>query len=177
LEEGAVDSFRLFKIREIDPQRAFDLASGALEQQRTRGARAGEARLLGELGELHRYTENYAQAMERYEEALNLSLELDDRQLEAMALKGIADVHSSMGEKEEAHARYAQAAAIWRKLGNLMAEGRVLSAMTFDVLFDCEKLIPILERKIEVDRAIGLATSGWEQHLDLCRQLVAQKDQ
>lgn len=177
LEEGAVDSFRLFKIREIDPQRAFDLASGALEQQRTRGARAGEARLLGELGELHRYTENYAQAMERYEEALNLSLELDDRQLEAMALKGIADVYSSMGEKEEAHARYAQAAATWRELGNLMAEGRVLSAMTFDVLFDCEKLIPILERKIEVDRAIGLATSGWEQHLDLCRQLVAQKDQ
>lgn len=177
LEGDAVDTLLLYKIREISPTWALDLATEGVEHQRAKGERSGGAELLAAMADLHRSAEHYAEALDHYHQALDLSRELGDRQFEASVLGRLANTHDRMARREEALEGYAQAAAIWRELGNLLGEGYILNLMMMALQFsqppEYERLIPVLERKIEVEAAMGEETASWEQMRDLCRQRVA----
>jgi tetratricopeptide (TPR) repeat protein len=173
MEEAALDTHPLYRIEYIDPQRAMTLASEALERSRARDQPIDEAWLLNVIGDLHKPAERYAQALAYYNQALARSRKLGDRQLEAQALQNLASVHSSMGETERALERYTQSAAIWRDLEALFAEGRVLNHMIVALGDDSERIIPVLERKIEIDRALGMSTTDWERMIEIHHQITS----
>ena len=75
--------------------------------------------------------ESLRQAIGKWQEALKLWQQVDDKLWEATTLLGIGRVYSDLGEKQEALKYYKQALPIFRAVGDRGKEANTLSNMAF----------------------------------------------
>ncbi|HKB17294.1 MAG TPA: tetratricopeptide repeat protein, partial [Planctomycetota bacterium] len=81
------------------------------------GDRPGEARALGNLGNVYLDLEDYPKAREHYEKALALARELGDRRGEANALGGLGSVYFSLGDYPKAREMAEASLDLYTRLG------------------------------------------------------------
>jgi tetratricopeptide (TPR) repeat protein len=75
------------------------------------------------LGNLFKEWDNHALALENYEQALALAVEIGDRKGEADALMAIGDIRSLASKNESPPAHYLQAIAIYHEIDNRPGQG------------------------------------------------------
>ncbi|MFK0732449.1 MAG: tetratricopeptide repeat protein, partial [Gloeotrichia echinulata HAB0833] len=71
--------------------------------------------------------ESQRQAIKKWEEALKLWRQVDDKKWEAVTLLGIGSVYSDLGEKQQALTYYNQALPLYRAVGNRSGEATILN--------------------------------------------------
>lgn len=80
------------------------------------GNRTGEAHTWDSLGFVHHQAGRDTEAIACYEQALRLFRELDDRFLQAAALRGLGDARRAVGHLDEAREGYRRALEILDEL-------------------------------------------------------------
>lgn len=90
------------------------------------GNRYNEAYTLGGIGDVYLALERWDEALENYQGFLSLAGEIKDQQGEAEALKRLGDFYLERGPAAQADEYYAEALAIYQRLGNGHEEGVVL---------------------------------------------------
>jgi tetratricopeptide (TPR) repeat protein len=77
---------------------------------------------LGTLGDVLLDTEQYAEALRHFENALGISQALGDERAVARALANLGRVHAATGDMEAAADRWRRALVIFEELGDTQAD-------------------------------------------------------
>ena len=91
------------------------------------GDRRGEAKTLNNLGRIHLYCGYHRDALDAYEQSLEIFREIGGAQNEAILYHNIGSVHHYKGSYEEGLAACRRALAIYRSIGDLPDEADVLN--------------------------------------------------
>ena len=110
-----------------------DLMRVLLENGSSDGREGGwgwlEANTLKALGDLERREDHMVQARTRYEEALPIFREIQDRLGEANTLLGLGDLERREDHMVQAHTRYEEALPIFRDIQERMGEANTVQAV------------------------------------------------
>lgn len=119
--------------------------------------RAGEARVLGNLGIAYKNLGETEQAIQFYKELLIIVRELGDRGSEGAALANLGNAHYRLSEFESAIAFNEQSLTIARELGDRRNEGAVLGnlGIAYTKLGRIELAIQFYEQQLTIVRDVG----------------------
>ena len=125
----------------------------ALDRYRQLGDRAGELKVLVEIGVTHYYGAN-PEALATAEQALRIARDLGDRAVIARILRLLGNVHVFRGDFPNAIATLDESNEISRQLANARGEARSLGELgiVYRRLGDLEKAIQIYERTVALSR-------------------------
>lgn len=128
----------------------------ALELIRQVGDRAGEARLLNNIGLVYDALGDQRQALDYFEQALPLRRQVGDRAGEATALNNIGGIYFDLGDQRGALAYYEQALKLQRQVGDRAGEAvtRFNMAMVFEAMGDLARAEEELARVVDIEIAI-----------------------
>ncbi|HKQ74382.1 MAG TPA: tetratricopeptide repeat protein [Blastocatellia bacterium] len=107
-------------------QKEFGKLHQWLMDLRSAGDRAGEARTLRSIGNLHFSSGEQQQALDYYRQALAILRIEGDRSGEASTHRDLARTYRSLGDKQQALEVYRQAAELFRASGDRVEEARTL---------------------------------------------------
>ena len=165
-----------------DYDQALADLNDAQAQARAAGLRAGQASALIAIGDVHERMKRHAQALETYDQALDLAQLPDDWRIAQGAKVQIGDIHVVTGRFEQARAAY-EAALRYAELANdgpAIAQSLDYLGYFFRRIGDTENAIASHERAIVqagqfADRKPGLsALARAHNHLGLSYQLAAE---
>ncbi len=128
-----------------------------LAEARELGFRAGEARVLVELGIVQQAVARLEQALETYEASLAIYREIGDRRGEAIALGKLANVYGIQARLSEALANHHRSLEIFRELGDLRYEGAALANLAsfhYD-RGENHRALELFQRAVEIHREVG----------------------
>ena len=112
---------------------------------------------LGSLGNCHFRLGDYRQAVDLYTQALTISRDIGDRNIEGNGLCGLGNCHVSLGNYRQAIDLYTQALAIARDIGDRQGEGQDLGnlGICHASLGDYPQAIDLHTQALAIDRDIG----------------------
>jgi DNA-binding SARP family transcriptional activator/tetratricopeptide (TPR) repeat protein len=127
-----------------------------LDASRRRGDRAGEARVLIDLGWVHWLRGDYQSSADRFHQALALSRRIGDTFGQARALQGLGNVSLRRDDVDRAGAEFLEALDLFRSLGDRYGEAGVLTGLG-----------SVSSRRGEHDDAVH----RHEQAIEICREI------
>jgi tetratricopeptide (TPR) repeat protein len=127
-----------------------------LDASRRRGDRAGEARVLIDLGWVHWLRGDHESSADRFHEALALSRRIGDTFGRARALQGLGNVSLRRDDVHRAGAELLEALDLFRSLGDRYGEAGVLTGLG-----------SVSSRRGEHDDAVH----RHEQAIEICREI------
>jgi tetratricopeptide (TPR) repeat protein len=144
----------------------------AVELRREIGDRQGELRSLNNIGSAYNWAARYESAIEVFDEARKVALDLRERRIEGVLLLNAGIAFDFLGKWNESTRRYQQALEIFREIGNRGLEGHALYALglTYSNLGQLAKAIDYdqqaltLEREMK-DRVSEGLTLTWEMYI------------
>ena len=115
------------------------------------------AKLLSDLGRLHKAIGNLENALENYNEALDIQREIDDKSGEGTTLNNISQIHHDRGDYETALKYLEQSLAIRQQIGDKSGEGSTLNNISqiYDARGDYETALKYLEQSLAIQQEIG----------------------
>ena len=151
LQQGAMQLQR----RQIDA--ALQSWNEALELYRQSGNRAGEGRVLGNLGAVAEALGNYPEAIAAFEDSLEVAREIGDYQGIVFALNNLGHTHELLGNYEQALVYQEEALALNRQRGDRLGEQHTLNALgiLYKSLGDYDRAIATYERSLVLAREIN----------------------
>ncbi|MGH9874442.1 MAG: CHAT domain-containing protein [Pyrinomonadaceae bacterium] len=133
----------------------LDDAVSALQQARTlKQNRPKRAYVLTALGEAHSRQGNFSEALEAYQEALDIQLQIEDLRGQALTHHKLGDTLAGTGDTATSAKHYASALSLWRAVVDLRGEAATLNSMALlerdrnnmeQALRDSEQATQILE--------------------------------
>ncbi|MBW4613612.1 MAG: tetratricopeptide repeat protein [Desmonostoc vinosum HA7617-LM4] len=101
--------------------------------------------------------ESLRQAIEKWEEALKLWREVDNKAWEAGILFRIGKVYDDLGDKQKALSFYSQALPISRAVSDRRGEAIILNniGLVYDSLGDKQKALSFFNQALPISRAVG----------------------
>ena len=155
--------------RADDYPAALQFAREALELHRRLGDLAGEASALHNLAEIHRGLGSPRQALEWYEQALQLHWSARSHEGEILTLFGMANALQQAGDLASSRKKYEHALELSARYGERTMHSRALHALALQSAGhrDLEEGLHLMQRAVEVDRAIGYAHALGHDLLDL----------
>jgi CHAT domain-containing protein/Tfp pilus assembly protein PilF len=96
---------------------------------REAGDRKGETKTLYSIGLVYRAINEIDKASEFYQKAYNLSLNINDKLYQAMALQGIAGIQQSKGDFQKAFESYLTALEIVKELNDRAGQASILNTL------------------------------------------------
>jgi DNA-binding SARP family transcriptional activator/tetratricopeptide (TPR) repeat protein len=127
-----------------------------LDASRRRGDRAGEARVLIDLGWVHWLRGDHQSSADRFHQALVLSHRIGDTFGRARALQGLGNVSLRRDDVDRAGAEFLEALELFRSLGDRYGEAGVLTGLG-----------SVSSRRGEHDDAVR----RHEQAIEICREI------
>jgi len=129
---------------------AFKLA----EQQQNL---ALQARVKSDLGEASKQQSQYQQAIDVYQQSLEIQRQIGDRNGEANSLGNLGAAYSSLGEYERAIEFYQQSLEIQRQIGDRKGEANSLGNLgaAYGSLGEYERAVEFYQQSLEITRQIG----------------------
>ena len=120
-------------------------------------AKIGIANSLGRLGNAYSYLEQVEKAIEHYERALEISIEIGDWRGKGLHLGNLGSAYSDLGQVEKAIEYYKQALDILRKVGDRRGEGSHLGnlGLAYSNLGQVEKSIEYYKQTLDILRKVG----------------------
>ena len=154
-----------------DAASALTHAREALALHRRLGDVTGEASALHNLAEIHRALGSPRQALDLYEQALRLHWSVGNHEGEILTLFGVANTLWQAGDVEGAMGRYGDALALSERHGERTMQTRTLHALAtrHAVQGDLDDALRLMQRAIDVDRAIGYAHGLGHDLVELAR--------
>ena len=148
---------------------ALDFAREALALHRRLGDVAGEASALHNLAEIHRGLGSPRQALEWYQQALQLHWSAQNHAGEILTLFGVANALQQAGDPSGSKEKYESALALSERYGERTMQARALHALAMQCAeaADSEAALRLMQRAVEIDRAIGYAHALGHDLLDL----------
>jgi DNA-binding SARP family transcriptional activator/Tfp pilus assembly protein PilF len=149
--------------------KALQCAREALALHRRLGDAAGEASALHNLAEIYRGLGSPQQALEWYEQALQLHWATRNPQGEILTLFGIANALHQTGDWTLSRQKYEEALKLSERHGERTMQSRALHALAMQCADqkDLDSGLRLMQRAVEVDRAIGFAHALGHDLLDL----------
>ncbi|MEV5893271.1 AfsR/SARP family transcriptional regulator [Nonomuraea fuscirosea] len=148
------------------------LSDQALRLCRAAGDRAGEGRVLNNIGWFHAQLGAYGEALRRCEEALAIHRELHDLPGESATLDSLGHIHHLLGQYEQAISYYRRSLA-WRRSGK-----RALGARTLRRLGEAQLAAGRLrEGRSTLQRALALTAELAPGDADALRARLAGLDE
>jgi CHAT domain-containing protein/tetratricopeptide (TPR) repeat protein len=130
--------------------------AGTTSQDATRAA---AKRIYQEGLELYKHgtAESLRQAIEKWQEALKLWQQIDDKSQQALTLVGLGRVYDSLGEKQEALKYYNQALSLFRVVGNRRGEASTLNNIgkVYSDLGEKQEALKYYNQALPLHRAVG----------------------
>ncbi|NOQ21040.1 MAG: tetratricopeptide repeat protein [Candidatus Aegiribacteria sp.] len=141
---------------------AFALYEKGLEAAEREKDLKSQARILGNIGILHRASGHIEKAGECYGRALGTLRKLGDRRGEGNILGNLALLLRHQGRTAEAENHYLQALRIYRESGNRRAEGYILNGLgnlseDKDTALDWFRMALSINREVGDRKAVGIA--------------------
>ncbi|WP_341525149.1 CHAT domain-containing tetratricopeptide repeat protein [Nostoc sp. UHCC 0302] len=101
--------------------------------------------------------ESLRQAIGKYQEALKLWQQIDDKDWEAITLVGIGKVYNSLGEKQEALKCYNQALPLYRAVGDRKGEAATLNNIgnVYSDLGENQEALKYYNQALPIRHAVG----------------------
>ncbi|MBD2523993.1 tetratricopeptide repeat protein [Nostoc sp. FACHB-133] len=101
--------------------------------------------------------ESLREAIGKWQEALKLWQQVDDKRSEAITLNNIGDVYDSLGEKQEALKYYNQALPISRAVGDTGGEAAILNNIgkVYNSLGENQEALKYHNQALPISRAVG----------------------
>lgn len=154
-----------------DAASALTHAREALALHRRLGDVTGEASALHNLAEIHRELGSPRQAFDLYEQALRLHWAAGNHEGEILTLFGVANALWQAGDVEGAMRRYGDALALSERHGERTMQTRALHALAtrHAAQRDLDAALRLMQRAIDVDRAIGYAHGLGHDLVELAR--------
>ena len=102
-------------------------------------------------------TSNFREALQSWEQALQIYREIKDRQGEANALGNLGIAYDSLGQYQKAIEYHQQSLAIAREIGDRQGEGNSLGSLgnAYQSLGQYEKAIEYLQQQLAIAKEIG----------------------
>jgi tetratricopeptide (TPR) repeat protein len=150
----------------FDAAQALALAEPALAEARALGNREAEARLLWATMLTHTNQGTFVAAADAGQHALALARELEQPDLLALTLTDISRLYAGIGQSQEAFAVLAEAAGLWRRLGNLpmLAETHHNTAALHFMRGEYALALRVLDEGLSISTSIG---NAWGQGYNL----------
>ena len=141
----------------------------ALALHRRLGDVAGEASALHNLAEIHRGLGSARQALDWYQQALELHWAARNHEGEILTLFGMANALQQIGDLPGSKEKFERALALSERYGERTMQSRALHALAMQCAetSDLETGLRLMQRAVEVDRAIGYAHALGHDLLDL----------
>lgn len=108
-------------------EKAINFHTNALENDRKRGNRAGEALSLNNLGNVYLKQGRYKDAIVSYERSLNIRQDLNDNEGVASSLNNLGMVYRNQGDHDRALAYYQNALKIFEQEGDRVGRANALN--------------------------------------------------
>ncbi|MEM9217647.1 MAG: tetratricopeptide repeat protein [Cyanobacteria bacterium P01_F01_bin.150] len=120
-------------------------------------SRQGEGRTLNGLGKIADDFGDYPEALDYYQQALEIRREIGDRAGEGVTLNNIGGIYDNLSDYPKALDYYQQALGIRREIGDRVGEGRTLNNIggTYDNLGDYPKALDYYQQALGIRREIG----------------------
>ncbi len=114
-------------------------------------------KVLQDLGGVHYHLGEVRQAIEHYEQALEIAREIGDRRSEGIALGSLGNAYAALGESRRAIELYEQSLAIYCEIGDRRSEGAALChwGAANAALGETRRAIEHFEQALEIARNIG----------------------
>ena len=160
-EAAALSALGTLCFRQGRGREAREHYEAALAIDRELGNRAREGHTLGNLGNVHLYTDG-GLALERYTAALAIHREVGDRREEGVVLANLGMLFARQGKRAEALGAYEHALTIQREVGDRRAESVTLSAL--GTLYRNQGRYD--DALLSYERAIALQASVGDQHAE-----------
>lgn len=108
-------------------EKAISFHTNALENDRKRGNRAGEALSLNNLGNVYLKQGKYKDAIASYERSLNIRQDLNDNEGVAASLNNLGMVYKNQGDHDRALSYYQNALKIFEQMGDRVGRANALN--------------------------------------------------
>ncbi|MCK4807464.1 MAG: tetratricopeptide repeat protein, partial [Candidatus Aegiribacteria sp.] len=141
---------------------AFSLYEKGLVAAKSENDLESQARILGNIGIIHRGSGHIDKARECYEKALTTFRKFGDRRGESKILGNLALLLRHQGRNTEAENHYLQALRIHREVGNRRAEGYILNGLgnlseDHDTALEWFRMALTINREVGDRKAVGIA--------------------
>jgi tetratricopeptide (TPR) repeat protein/energy-coupling factor transporter ATP-binding protein EcfA2 len=115
------------------------------------------ARILNNMGLIHKDTGEYEEAMKLYNQSLEILKKLGYRQAIASSLNNIAIIHYEKGEYEEAMKLYNQSLEISKQLGDQLMIARISGnvAIIHKIKGEYEEAMKLYNQSLEISKQLG----------------------
>ncbi|MEM7102883.1 MAG: tetratricopeptide repeat protein [Bacteroidota bacterium] len=116
-------------IQSDDPEKALKMLKETLELTRDRGYKSGEYFTLEGLGYFHFSQNEMQEAIEAYQESVNLSVEMDSLMLKAYGLQHLSNVYLRLGRLDKAESLIVEASEIFKAENYVFEQARTIGTL------------------------------------------------